>query len=111
MFFVARLRQIGHDADGRSKISKTCLPVHISTGLRIAGGGSSMCSFASDRYAHSRQNWSRVRKTFLRERRYAPVRKSCVAATTTSPLRGVTRFWWTPRSSSDSALASSVCGR
>ena len=42
-------------------------------------------------YAARRANWSRVRKTDLRESRYAPVRKSCVAETTISPLRGVTR--------------------
>ena len=49
--------------------------------------------------------WSRVRKTDLRDSRYAPVRKSCVADTTMVPLRGVTRLEQTPRSVSDSARA------
>ena len=43
--------------------------------------------------------------------RCAPVMKSCVAAMTISPLRGVTRFACTPIRQSASARASSVCGK
>ena len=64
-----------------------------------------MRSFASPIWTARRQNCSRVRKTDLRDSRYAPVRKSCVADTTMVPLRGVTRLEQTPRSVSDSARA------
>jgi hypothetical protein len=108
---VSMLTRMGERLVGRSSTVKICLPVHISTGLMMAGGGSSTASAASPRYAASRANCERVRKTPCRVSTYAPVRKSCVAATTISPLRGVTRFSSTPSSSSDSARASSVCGR
>lgn len=39
---------------------------------------------------------------------YAPVRKSCVAETTISPFRGVTKLDITPSSAKLSARASSV---
>ena len=43
----SRVEEMGTTTLGRSRSEKICLPVHISIGLRIAGGGSSMFSFAS----------------------------------------------------------------
>ena len=48
LFLVSRLAKTAEAREGRSMQVKSCLPVQSSTGLRIAGGGSSIGSAASD---------------------------------------------------------------
>jgi hypothetical protein len=43
----SRLTESGEEEHGRRSSVKSCLPVHISTGLMMAGGGSSTASLAS----------------------------------------------------------------
>ncbi|CCJ29414.1 unnamed protein product [Pneumocystis jirovecii] len=69
----------------------------ISTGFMITGDGKSICILASTIKEHICVN-------------YDAVTKSCMAAIIGSPLRGVTRLFFTLINSIASARASSVCG-
>jgi hypothetical protein len=50
---------------GLNSDENTCFPVHSTTGLIIVGGGISICSFASAKYAKMDVNCSRVRNRSL----------------------------------------------
>mmetsp|Transcript_35706 Transcript_35706/g.105539 ORF Transcript_35706/g.105539 Transcript_35706/m.105539 type:complete len:249 (-) Transcript_35706:903-1649(-) len=108
---ISRLTNTRVRALGRTRQPMSCLPVHSSTGLRMAGGGRSTCSSASDMPAMSSENSARLRKRSLLLIRKAHVRKSCVVWMTSSPFLGVHRLLTLPIRWSASARASSVCGR
>mmetsp|Transcript_9614 Transcript_9614/g.20488 ORF Transcript_9614/g.20488 Transcript_9614/m.20488 type:complete len:225 (-) Transcript_9614:1184-1858(-) len=108
---ISRFTKILVLALGRTRQLNSCLPVHSSMGLRMAGVGMSTTSPASDMYDTSRLNSERVRNLSLTVIRYAHVKKSWVAAIMISPFLGVHRLLTLPMSCSASARASSVWGR
>mmetsp|Transcript_19776 Transcript_19776/g.62921 ORF Transcript_19776/g.62921 Transcript_19776/m.62921 type:complete len:220 (-) Transcript_19776:1382-2041(-) len=98
-------------AEGRTSTLNTCLPVQSSMGLRTVGDGRSMASMPSPIMEQSIANCARSTNTSLDVMRKAEVRKSWLAAISTSPFLGVARLACTPMRWMASALASSVCGR